>query len=331
VSTATQVVQLGMVVPNLEQAIGTFGAIGYDLTEVATPVVADGRTLRQATLALSVGPDLVVEELTNERDEPVLPLWGLSSHPCWYVDDMQAAVARLRELGLAGDNRVLDRFGPETGVDSTYIHFLADWGMDLELIASPNGIALYDMDGPARLWDPSRPDTWEGPPPADGHRLSRHGLPTIAGTVHIGFRVPDLQAASDFLIEQFGCRVSFQHATLQRSAGQWNELPPDGEIPPPDRSVPDDRYPAGSLIRIAYLRCTNFNFELIELLMPDESGELKPAFDRKAASIMRPVFKVASLQEAEAELERSGASRDELRPGSPGWLAPWGQSIALVE
>jgi catechol 2,3-dioxygenase-like lactoylglutathione lyase family enzyme len=347
-----RVAQLEILVPDLPQAIELFCALGYELRNRGPSVCGDdGRVLSAARLALAVGPDLVVQQLDNARGAPLLPRWGLDSHPCWCVDDMSAAVAALRELSLARHNRVLDRFGPEAGSNSTYIHFPTPWGMDLELISSPHGIALDREPEAPRLWDPCRVRMSEAVDAEGGHDEGnggegrggrddgpgrggdsprrRHGLPTIRGTAHMGLRVPQLEQALEFFVNRLGCRLAYRHAALQRSGGRWTELSDDRHVPAFDATAPDDRFQAGTQIRVAFVRCANFNFELMELLTADTAGKLRPAFDRDAASVMQPVFQVDSVAEAGDELQRAGAVRADLRPGSSQWLTPWGQALAL--
>jgi catechol 2,3-dioxygenase-like lactoylglutathione lyase family enzyme len=323
--------RLGLLVPELEQAIETFLAFGYELADRGEPVSGeDGRVLRTARLVLRNGPDLVLEQLDGADGEPLLPRWGLDSHPCWYVDEMPAAVAALRERGMAIENAVFDRFGPEAGEESTYIHFPTAWGMDVELISNPRPIAYESAGGPL-LWHPSRPGTWGegddsapvGPPD--------HGIPTNRGTAHMGMRVPDLEQAIEFFVANLGCELAYRHPPLQRSGGRWTEIPERGEVPEPDRSVADERFPHGTRIRVGYVRCANFNFELMELRMPGAGGELEPVFDAAAAAVMHPVFAVDSVAAAAAALEAAGASREQLLPASPRLLTPWGQAIGLCE
>lgn len=73
-------------------------------------------------------------------------------HVAFYVDDMGAAVAYLREQGVQvlGDPTTMTE-GPSAG--ETWVYFLAPWGMQLELVSYPNGKA-YEADYEGRLWDP---------------------------------------------------------------------------------------------------------------------------------------------------------------------------------
>jgi catechol 2,3-dioxygenase-like lactoylglutathione lyase family enzyme len=319
-----------MLVPDLQQAINTFDFVGYDVAERTAPVRSeDGRTLATATLALRNGPELVLRQLDGEDGEPVLPRWGLDSHPCWYVDEMEAAVAALREYGMAIENEIFDRFGPETGEEATYIHFPTPWGMDVELISNPNPIE-YESGAEMLLWHPGRPDTWVAGSGTDVPVPPIGRMPANRGTAHMGMRVPDLDEAIEFFSANLGCVEVYRHRPLQRSGGRWTEIPEHGEPPEPDRSVPDERFPHGTRIRVGFIRCANFNFEPMELMIPDGEGVLRPVFDAEAATVMHPVFSVDSVEVAGAALETAGARRDDLLPGCPRYLTPWGQAIGLA-
>jgi len=319
-----------MIVPDLDEAAAVFGLFGYREVERGGPAVgADGRVLLTMRLRLPGGPDLVVEQLDDAAGEPLLPRWGLDSHPCWYVDDMEAAVEGVREHGMAAGNTILDRFAAEAGPESTYIHFDSPWGTDLELISNPHPVA-YEREGATTVcWHPARPETWAGgeatPVPAPVAPV-----PTNRGTVHIGMRVPDFDEAVAFFIEHLGCELVFKLPRMMRSGGVWTEIPEEGEAPEPDRSVPDQRLPHGTQIRIGFLRCADFNFEPMELLIPDDAGVLQPAFDREAAKVLHPTFRTSTLPGA-GSLPVTGVVADETLPGIPRLLTPWGQAFALAD
>jgi glyoxylase I family protein len=75
-------------------------------------------------------------------------------HVAFYVDDMDAAVAYLRERGV----RVLA--GPAASRNASagqrWVYFLAPWGMQFELVSYPGGKA-YEKGAAVRLWHPARP------------------------------------------------------------------------------------------------------------------------------------------------------------------------------
>lgn len=75
-------------------------------------------------------------------------------HLAFYVDDLDAALAYLREQGI----RVL---GEPTSSSSAsegqrWVYFLSPWGMQCELVSYPNGKA-YERDAEVVLWHPARP------------------------------------------------------------------------------------------------------------------------------------------------------------------------------
>jgi glyoxylase I family protein len=75
-------------------------------------------------------------------------------HVAFYVDDMDAAVAYLKEKGV----RVLA--GPVASRNASqgqrWVYFLAPWGMQFELVSYPGGKA-YEKDAAVVLWHPGRP------------------------------------------------------------------------------------------------------------------------------------------------------------------------------
>jgi catechol 2,3-dioxygenase-like lactoylglutathione lyase family enzyme len=73
-------------------------------------------------------------------------------HLAFYVDDIEATVAYLREKGL----RVLGEIktnaaGPAKGL--SWIYVLAPWGTQLEFLSYPKGLE-YEKTRTKRLWDP---------------------------------------------------------------------------------------------------------------------------------------------------------------------------------
>ena len=75
-------------------------------------------------------------------------------HIAFYVKDIKAAVEKARALGLKvfmGPFDVKD--GPPAGQSITYV--LSPWGMQLELISYPKGMA-YEKGAKTRLWAPGR-------------------------------------------------------------------------------------------------------------------------------------------------------------------------------
>lgn len=75
-------------------------------------------------------------------------------HLAFYVDDMDAAVAYLRDKGV----RVLGEptVSRNASEGQRWVYFLSPWGMQFELVSFPNGKA-YEVDSPVILWHPARP------------------------------------------------------------------------------------------------------------------------------------------------------------------------------
>ena len=75
-------------------------------------------------------------------------------HIAFYVKDIKAAVAKARALGLKTFMGPFDlKEGPVAGQSITYV--LTPWGMQLELISYPKGMA-YEKGAKTRLWAPGR-------------------------------------------------------------------------------------------------------------------------------------------------------------------------------
>nr|WP_082708464.1 VOC family protein [Marinobacterium profundum] len=73
-------------------------------------------------------------------------------HIAFYVDDLDAAIASMKAEGvrfLGEPHPFTD--GPLAGL--TWIYFMSPWGMQMELVSSPDGKA-YEKTTPDRLWDP---------------------------------------------------------------------------------------------------------------------------------------------------------------------------------
>jgi catechol 2,3-dioxygenase-like lactoylglutathione lyase family enzyme len=76
-------------------------------------------------------------------------------HVALYVDDFDAALAylRIRGVRILGEPTVRQE-GASAGL--TWVYFLAPWGMQFELVSSPNGRA-YEAHAPVKLWNPRFP------------------------------------------------------------------------------------------------------------------------------------------------------------------------------
>jgi catechol 2,3-dioxygenase-like lactoylglutathione lyase family enzyme len=158
---------VGLTVPDLDQATAFFvDVLGCTVVFEAGPFKADddwmARRLnvhpraecRLRMLRCGTGPAFELFEYTapeQRRQAPANSDVG-GHHVAFYVDDMAEAVRRLRERGV----RVLDEpttvgTGPSAGL--TFVYFLAPWGLQLELVSYPRGMA-YEASSAVRLWKP---------------------------------------------------------------------------------------------------------------------------------------------------------------------------------
>jgi glyoxylase I family protein len=162
---------LGFTVPDLEEAhrflVETIGCEHvYSLPEMRSD---DSDWMREH---LNVDPRAAVKEIRfyrcgtgpnfevfeysvapEQRPQPRNSDVG-GHHVAFYVDDLDAAVARLHEEGI----RVLGE--PTASANASrgqrWVYFLSPWGMQFELVSYPEGKA-YEQDSPVLLWHPARP------------------------------------------------------------------------------------------------------------------------------------------------------------------------------
>jgi catechol 2,3-dioxygenase-like lactoylglutathione lyase family enzyme len=73
-------------------------------------------------------------------------------HLAFYVKDIGAAVAYLGSHGISvlGEPTTMES-GPSEGL--IWVYFLSPWGMQLELVSYPAGMAVL-RDKPGALWSP---------------------------------------------------------------------------------------------------------------------------------------------------------------------------------
>jgi catechol 2,3-dioxygenase-like lactoylglutathione lyase family enzyme len=162
----------GITVPDLQEAIRFFvDVVGCELATTFGPFRDDTGNFIADTL--NVHPRAVVEQIAllrcgmgsnielfqysapdQRREIPKNSDIG-GHHIAFYVDDIAAAVAYLKERGvkvMAGPLPVTE--GPAAG--QTINYFLAPWGLQLELISYPRGMAYEAAGGPV-LWSPKAP------------------------------------------------------------------------------------------------------------------------------------------------------------------------------
>lgn len=162
----------GVTVPDMAQAVGFFtDVVGCEKAMSFGPFADDKGTFMQDVLG--VDPKAVIEEITLMRcnfgsnielfkytapdQKDLTPknsdIGGF--HIAFYVDDVAAAKAYLEGKG------VKTRMGPipvdqGPAAGQTILYFQAPWGLQLEAISYPKGMA-YEKDAKTVLWSPKDP------------------------------------------------------------------------------------------------------------------------------------------------------------------------------
>ncbi|MCB2129027.1 MAG: VOC family protein [Rhodobacteraceae bacterium] len=159
---------IGFTVPSIEEATRFFvDVVGcVQLFEVG-PFEADDDWMKDH---LNVHPRAVIKTLRmlKCRNGPAFEIFEYTSpdqrreipknsdhgghHLAFYVENMGAAVAYLKSHGVRfqGDPSQMDE-GPSKGL--TWVYFLAPWGMQLELVSYPDGLA-YEATAKEKMWSP---------------------------------------------------------------------------------------------------------------------------------------------------------------------------------
>jgi len=160
---------VGLTVPDMEQALDFFATVlgGETLYEIG-PVSAEDNWM---AVNLGVASDAVIPRIVMLRvglQGPVLELFEYEhpaqerhpppqssvggQHLAFYVEDIDAGVEDLRRHGIValGEPKRVSE-GPSAGL--AWVHFLAPWGQQLELVSYPNGIAAHADRDPA-VWIP---------------------------------------------------------------------------------------------------------------------------------------------------------------------------------
>ena len=163
---------IGFTVPNLDEAVDFFvnvigceafydlGPFQFDDDWMQRQLNVHPRTVmrRLKFLRCRHGSNFEIFEYEAPDQNPAQPknsdIGG--HHLAFYVDDMDAALAWLREKGvrILGEP-VVRTEGPSAG--QTWVYFLSPWGMQLELVSFPNGKG-YEKTTDRRLWHPARPE-----------------------------------------------------------------------------------------------------------------------------------------------------------------------------
>ncbi|MFV8433434.1 VOC family protein [Vibrio owensii] len=159
---------IGFTVPNLNQAIAFFREhFDFELAYEFGPFASDDDWMTQhlnvdaraqitkIAVMSAKGINLEIFEYADniERRYEVPNNADIGGHHlAFYVDDMDAAVAYLKEQGIKvlGEPSVMTD-GPTAG--ESWVYFMSPWGMQLELVSYPNGKA-YQRNSSVALFDP---------------------------------------------------------------------------------------------------------------------------------------------------------------------------------
>jgi len=159
---------IGLTVPNMDSATSFFvDVLGAEVLFEAGPFASEDDWMethlgvppratipRLRMLRLAHGPSLELFEYIapdQRRDRPRNSDAG-GHHLAFYVTDIAAAVAHLKQHGVEvlGDPTTMTD-GASAGL--TWVYFLAPWGLQLELVSAPNGLA-YQRSGGRPMWRP---------------------------------------------------------------------------------------------------------------------------------------------------------------------------------
>jgi catechol 2,3-dioxygenase-like lactoylglutathione lyase family enzyme len=161
----------GLTVPDLDAATSFFvDVIGCELVFAAGPFRSDENWMAEhlnvdaraeikqlRMLKCKNGPSIELFDyrLTGRSEAQAKNTDLAGHHLAFYVEDMQAAVAHLKRhnVRIMGDPTTMSD-GPSAGL--TWVYFLAPWGLQLELVSYPKGMA-YELTTKTRLWRPEKP------------------------------------------------------------------------------------------------------------------------------------------------------------------------------
>lgn len=159
---------VGLTVPDIEAATTFFVVVlGAELLFEVGPFSSDDEWMKEhlgvhpravikrlRMLRLATGPSVELFEYAAPDQDPRRP--GNSDagghHLAFYVTDMDAAIDHLKRhaIEVLGDPSTLTD-GASAGL--TWVYFLAPWGLQLELVSAPKGLA-YEKQGGRSMWRP---------------------------------------------------------------------------------------------------------------------------------------------------------------------------------
>lgn len=157
-----------------------------------------------------------------------------------------------------------------------------------------------------------------------GGQASLRGLPGLRGTDHIGFTVPDLDAAVAFFVDVLGCEPFYDLGPFA-SDSDW-------------MATHLNVHPRAVMKRLKFLRCRNgSNFEIFEYAAPDQN-RIQPRNSDVGGHHL--AFYVDDIGAAVAYLKDRGLrvlGEPTVRTAGPSagqtwvyFLSPWGMQLELV-
>jgi len=159
---------IGVTVPDIEAATAFFvEVLGAEVLFEVGPFSSDDDWMekhlgvhpravirRLRMLRLTAGPSVELFEYSSPDQDLARPRNSDAGghHLAFYVTDMAAAVDHLKRHGvkILGDPATLAD-GASAGL--TWVYFLAPWGLQLELVSAPSGLA-YETSGGRPMWRP---------------------------------------------------------------------------------------------------------------------------------------------------------------------------------
>jgi catechol 2,3-dioxygenase-like lactoylglutathione lyase family enzyme len=150
------------------------------------------------------------------------------------------------------------------------------------------------------------------------------GLPSLAGTDHVGFTVPDIDAATRFFVEVIGCTLAYEIGPF-KADDDWMQ-----------RQL--GVHPRAVILKLRMLRCaTGANFELFEYEL-DGKAEVPPKNSdvggHHLAFYVRDIAAAVDYLKAQGVAVQGDVVTMQEGPSRGlSWvyfLSPWGMQLELV-
>ena len=154
---------------------------------------------------------------------------------------------------------------------------------------------------------------------------NRAGLPDLVGTEHIGFTVPNIEAATRFFVDVIGCEHIYSLGPFKDDQGDWMR-----------RQL--NVHPRAVIRELRFLRCrTGPNFEIFEYQAPGQISEGPANSDIGGHHLAFYVHDIRAaveyLKERNVRVLGEPVTRTEGPSAGQTWiyfLAPWGMQLELV-